>query len=558
MSKSSITLGVDGGCAVLKGVGACSTGRLPGFGGFTDPGSASVGVSSVSMQYAPTVGSAEEVARFVALQDALADRFRQFREDPKQPYTAVVIPSQSFDPAELAKIDGVAHYEERSLFNLMLLRHPRLQVIYVTSKRLNPLVVDYYLHQMRGVPASHARRRLHLLDCDDASARPLTQKILERPRLVERIRAAIGDPEHAHMVVFNATGLERTLGVQLGIPVNACDPQLTHLGHKTGSREVFEAAGLPMAPGRRGLRDVEDLEAALVSLWSEVPDARRLVVKLDDSFSGEGNGILDLAPLRERARTTADRAQLIREALPTLRLEAKGVGWDAYRAQFDAMGGVCELWVEGEGKRSPSAQMRINPERAVQVLSTHDQVLGGPSGQIFEGATFPADPRYRLQVQDAGLRVGKVLAQRGVIGRFGVDFLAVPRSEGASDLYAVEINMRQGGTTHPFNTLKFLTDGHYDDEAGVFRTAQGQERAYFATDTLCAPQYRGIMPFDLIDAMVVEGIHFRPDETGVVFHLLGCLSEFGKLGLTAIAPDVAQAQGLYRETVGVLDQLART
>ena len=34
----------------------------------------------------------------------------------------MIIPSQSFDPVELAKIDGVAHYEERSLFNLMLLR----------------------------------------------------------------------------------------------------------------------------------------------------------------------------------------------------------------------------------------------------------------------------------------------------------------------------------------------------------------------------------------------------------------------------------------------------
>jgi hypothetical protein len=153
------------------------------------------------------------------------------------------------------------------------------------------------------------------------------------------------------------------------------------------------------------------------------------------------------------------------------------------------------------------------------------------------------------------MQVGKVLAQRAVIGRFGVDFLAVPKEDGPPSLYAVEINMRQGGTTHPFNTLKFLTDGRYDEETGVFRTAQGQERSYFATDTLSSPRYRGTMPFDLIDAMVVEGIHFRPDETGVVFHLLGCLSEFGKLGLTTIAPDIPKAQRLYRDTVAVLDRM---
>ncbi len=503
-------------------------------------------------------GSPAELARFAALQAQLGDRFRRFAADPRQPYTAVVIPSQSFDPKELAKIAGVAHYEERSLFNLMLLRHPRLEVVFVTSKRLDPLIVDYYLHQMRGVPSAHARRRLHLLDCDDASPRPLTQKILERPRLVERIRAAIPNPEHAHMVVFNSTPLERTLALRLGISLNACDPELVHLGHKTGSREVFKAAGLEVAPGREGLRDRKDLVDALASLWAEVPSARRMVVKLDDSFSGEGNALLDLTTIADFAPGRASelqRALALGHALETMRFEAAGLDWATYGEQFDPMGGVCELWIEGEGKRSPSVQMRINPLHQVQVLSTHDQLLGGPNGQIFEGATFPADPSHRAQIQALAMRAGQVLAQRGVIGRFGVDFLTVPRGDGSHAAYAVEINMRQGGTTHPFNTLKFITDGRYDVDSGVFRTAQGQERCYFATDTLSSPRYRGTLPFDLIDQMVMEGIHFRSNETGVVFHLLGCLSEYGKLGLTAIAPDVAGARALYVQTIAAIDRL---
>jgi len=504
-------------------------------------------------------GSADELERFAALQASLAERFRRFRDDPRSPYTAVVIPSQSFDPTELAKIPGVAHYEERSLFNLMLLRHPRLEVVFVTSKRLDPLIVDYYLHQIRGVPAAHANRRLHLLDCDDATPVPLTQKILDRPRLVERIGKAIGDPEMAHMVVFNATGLERTLAVRLGLPINACDPELTYLGHKTGSRRIFAAAGLDSAPGREGLRDVEDLIEALASLWAEVPDARHLVIKLDDSFSGEGNALLNLAPIadhRPRRGVTADARRAIRDSLPSLRFEAEGLTWDGYEAQFEAMGGICELWVEGEGKRSPSVQMRINPLGETQVLSTHDQVLGGPSGQIFQGATFPADASYRLDLQAAATSVGEVLAERGVLGRFAVDFLVVPPSEGSDQrVYAVEINMRQGGTTHPFNTMKFITDGQFDERTGVFRTAQGLERCYFATDTISSPRYRGLLPFDLLDAMVVEGIHFRSDDTGVVFHLLGCLSAYGKVGLTAIAPSVHQAERLYAEAVALLERM---
>jgi len=494
---------------------------------------------------------------FARLQGRLVERFARFRADSKQPYTAVVVPSQSFDPNELEKIDGVEHYEERNLFNLMLLRYPRLRVVYVTSKRLNPLIVDYLLHQIRSVPPAHARRRLVFLDCDDATPRPLSVKVLERPRLLERIRDSIDDPEMAHMNVFNASPAERALAVRLGIPLNACDPALTHLGTKSGSREVFEEAGLEVAPGFSRLRDAADLAGAVTSLWSDQPDLRRVVVKLDDSFSGEGNAILDLRAI-DPGKSESDRLAAVRRALPNLRFEASGLDWERYQAQIKRMTCICETWVEGIAKQSPSVQLRINPMKEVLALSTHDQVLGGPSGQIFEGATFPAHPAYRRAIQERGIRVGEVLAQRGVIGRFGVDFVVVPATEpgGEPTMTAIEINLRQGGTTHPFNTLKFITGGRYDVESGSFFTAQGHERAYFATDTLRQPEYRGILPFDLIDAIVTNGTHFRADETGVVFHLLGCLSEFGKVGCTAIGPTVAEARALYTQTESLLDAMS--
>lgn len=503
----------------------------------------------------PIVGSVEERARFDALTDALRGSYLRFRADPDRPYTAVVIPSLSFDPRELAKIDGVAHYEERSLYNFMLLRRPRTRVVFVTSKRLNPVVVDYYLHQIRGVPSMHTRRRLTLLDCDDASPRPLTQKILERPHLLARIRAAIPDPENAHILALNGSQWERTLSVRLGIPLNACDPELTWLGSKTGSRQMFAEAGVDAAPGREGLRDVDDLVAGLASLWAERPGLRRAVVKLDESFSGEGNALVTLDPAVGPRATAAERERAVRAALPGLQLEAAGLSWAAYAEQFDQMGGVCEAWIEGEGKVSPSVQLRVNPAREVQCISTHDQVLGGPSGQVFLGATFPAAPRYRLKLQELGLRVGRVLADRGCIGRFAVDFLVLPGPDG-DRFTAVEINLRSGGTTHPFNTLKFLTDGRYHQGSGTFTTTQGQERSYFTTDAVASPRYRGLLPTDLIDALVLNRMHFRQDETGVLFHLLGCLSEHGKLGCVSIAADLDAARSQYARVLEILDELA--
>ena len=517
------------------------------------------GGDMVRSQLSVEPGSPEEIARFKALQRRMRDMFLRFRGNQGHPHTAVVVPSLSLDPRELAKIDGVAHYEERSLFNLMLLRLPRLRVIYVTSKRLAPSVVDYYLHHMRGVPPDHARRRLLLLDCDDASPRPLTQKILERPRVLERLREGILNPEWAHIVVFNSTPLERTLAVELGIPLYACDPDLSFLGTKTGSREAFADAGIPMPPGRENLADVDALVEGVADLWEEHPETQRMVVKLNDGFSGEGNAILDLRQLeqiRPGASGAIDRRDGIRQALPQLRFEAKGEVWEHFAQKFQDMGGICECWLEGEDKASPSCQLRITPAQEVQSISTHDQVLGGASGQVFQGATFPAHGSYRLRVQEMGKTVGRVLADKGAIGRFSVDFLAIRKDDPTEvpDLYAVEINLRQGGTTHPFNTLKFLTDGTYDEETGLFYTAQGQRREYFATDTLCHPEYKGLLPMDLIDLLVTNGVHFRSDETGVVFHLMGCLSEFGKVGCTSIAPTVGEAQRFYDEMVILLDR----
>ena len=86
---------------------------------------------------------------------------------------------------------------------LIRLRNPRAHVIYVTSQPVHPLTLDYYLTLLAGVPASHARARLTMLCAYDASPRPLTQKVLERPRLIQRIRYAVPDHAPAYLTVFN-------------------------------------------------------------------------------------------------------------------------------------------------------------------------------------------------------------------------------------------------------------------------------------------------------------------------------------------------------------------
>ena len=59
----------------------------------------------------------------------------------------------------------------------------------------------------------------------------------------------------------------------------------------------------------------------------------------------------------------------------------------------------------------------------------------------------------------------------------------------------------------------------------------------------------------MIDIVTVNRLHYdHVSETGVLFHLMGALSQFGKVGLTAIGNTPAQAEELYTRTVSVLDR----
>lgn len=502
-------------------------------------------------------GSSRELEIFAALQARLGPMFRTVVNNARAPHTAVIVPSLSLPQGELAKISGVSFYEERLLCLLMLLRQPRMRIVLVTSQPIHPTIIDYYLHLLAGVPTSHARRRLTLLSSFDTSPRPLTEKILERPGLMAQLRKHI-DPESSHMVCFNSTALERTLSVQLGIPLYACDPALLDLGTKSGSRKVFREAGVPLPAGFEDLRTPDDIANAVASLWEQDRSLRKAVVKLNEGFSGEGNAIFRYEPLRdqlEAAGSHGARVELVRGALPHLEFEARSETWERFSASMAAMEGVVEAFIEGDEKYSPSVQCRVTPVGEPQAISTHDQILGGPSGQVFLGCEFPCRSEYRLLIQGYGESVAAVLARRGVIGRFGVDFIVVHNPETrAFDAYGIEINLRKGGTTHPFLMLKFLTDGRFYPSSGQFHTPSGFEKYYIASDNFESPGYIGLRPEDLIDIAVYHNIHFSTvAECGVVFHLIGALSQYGKTGVTCIGNTLEEARSFYNRTLEILN-----
>ena len=497
--------------------------------------------------YAADLSIEEEIAQFDALKPRLHEVWETILMREEEPHTSVVVPSLTLDQTELKKLPGVSFYEERLLFLLIRLRNPRARMVYVTSQPVHPMILEYYFQFLAGIPASHARSRLTLLCAQDSSPRSLTEKILERPRLVQRIRSGIQDPARAYLTVFNSTPLERKLAVLLGIPLNGVDPKLSHLGTKSGSRKAFREAGVDLPLGFEDLRSEHDIENALVELRERRPGVRRAVLKLNDSFSGEGNALFRYPEPKGRPE--------IQTALQEIEFSVPTETPSVYFEKFGRMGGVAEEFIEAPEKHSPSCQLRVSPRGEVTPISTHDQILGGPSGQVFLGSFFPAHDDYRMQVQAEGVRIGHVLAQHGVVSRFAVDFLVYRAGpQEAWKVTALEINLRMGGTTHPFLALQFLTGGQMDPKSGLFYSPTGHAKHYRATDNLRSDLYRGLLPEDLIEILTYNKLHYsHASEVGVLFHLIGALSEFGKLGMTAIANSREETEDLYQRTLKILD-----
>ena len=485
--------------------------------------------------YARPVGAVER------LQERLAPVLALDAPGSTTEHVVVALPSFSMSAVLLDRYRWrLAALEHRSLNStLQVGRVPGAHVVIVTCEDPRPEVLDYYA----ALAAPHdpgARERISCLVVPDDTARGVAAKLLDRPDLVERLRGRIGG-RPACIEPWNVTEDEVRLAVALDVPLDGSPPRLWPLGFKSASRRLFRAAGVPVPPGAEDVRSVEDVAAAVARLREEVDGLRRVVVKVDDCGSGHGNLVVT---------TRDDRGRPLPPQVVAERALRDAPSW--FAAEL-ASGGVVEELV-GDGRvTSPSAQLDLLPGGEVRVVATHEQVLDGAQGQEFSGCTFPADGRHGRDLARHANAVGEALARAGALGRVSVDFVAADGPEGAG-LWAVDLNLRKGGTTHPFDALRHLVPGHYDTErARWVADRDGLARCYRSSEALADTRWQGRDPRWAIEAVEGAGLAFDHDRgEGVVLHMLSALRVEGRVGLTAIATDHEGAAEMVEATRAAL------
>lgn len=476
---------------------------------------------------------------FGDLQDRLGEVMAANQAGSSIDHVVIALPSFSVGESLLSHyVERIPGLEHRYLLALLMVhRIESCEFVFISCSAPDPDVIDYYLSLLPADQRAAARRRLRIVEVADRTSRAVAAKLLDRPDLIDDLYSLIGG-RPAVIEPWNVQADEVALAEHLEVPINGTSPALWPMGFKSAGRKLFAEAGVPSPAGREDVRSVDGIADAVAAIRAVRPATAGVVVKLDDSGAGDGNIVIDL---RE-----PDAVRRALEALP-----------DWYVAEL-AAGGVVEDLISGSPLTSPSVQVDLLPDASVRVLATHEQVLGGSTGQVYMGCRFPADAEYAPQLAAYGQSIGELLAQRGARGRASIDFVAARRPPKRWDLYALEINLRKGGTTHPYAVLRNLVPGHYDATQGKWIVAKdGSTRAYCSTDNLVDPSWLGLVPRAVVDAVAAAGLQFDVDRgTGIVLHMFSGLEIDGRLGLTSIGHDAVHAGELYAAAAAAIASAA--
>ncbi len=79
-----------------------------------------------------------------------------------------------------------------------------------------------------------------------------------------------------------------------------------------------------------------------------------------------------------------------------------------------------------------------------------------------------------------------------------------------------------------------------------------------ASDNVCSPEFTNLVPQDIAEIFpCYHDMHYNATtERGVIFHLIGAVSKYGKLGMTCIGDSLEEAKSLHDRAIQLLKQEA--
>mmetsp|Transcript_157923 Transcript_157923/g.291087 ORF Transcript_157923/g.291087 Transcript_157923/m.291087 type:complete len:1101 (-) Transcript_157923:39-3341(-) len=362
----------------------------------------------------------------------------------------------------------------------------KVDVIFVAPKLLHEDILDYYskIMQYRGVRNPAGRFQVVAPELAGAPENlSLTQALLCSPKALRRLKKLVSG-RNAYIVPDIVTHAELKLSSVLDLPLLGAGPRnLALLASKSNAKRLATLAELPVGPWAVDIYDEDEFYASLADLVVRHPEVRHWVFKIDDERGSRGHAYLDLAQLRSitellrtsqrnaRAAAAANAAgaasapsgllqspsqasasvlvaaeplpsdieqvqQALRKHLPRKAAICNRRAYpdfNAWMAEASRVGMVVQAVPEGLLSQT-SVHLQIDPDGNVSVMGTSEAVCSQPF--VRAASWYPHTRGSWDALREVGLRMGKVLAGKGLVGFASVDVAFFENPEFDSQRYA--------------------------------------------------------------------------------------------------------------------------
>jgi len=303
----------------------------------------------------------------------------------------------------------------------------------------------------------------------------LTQALLCSPRALRRLRKLVGG-RTALVVPDVVSHAELKLCAMLNLPLLGAGPRnLALLGSKSNAKRLVTLAELPAGPWAVDIFDEDEFYTSLADLVVRHPEVRHWVFKIDDERSSRGHAYVDLAQLRSvaellrsaqanaanaaRAAAAAagsdSAANMAQGAEPSYSASDVEQVQQALRRHLPRKVVICNrraypdfgVWM-GEASRvgmviqavpegllsQTSVHIQIDPDGSTCILGTSEAVCSQPF--IRAASWYPHTRGSWEALRETGMRMGRVLAGKGLVGFASIDVVFFENPEFDAARYA--------------------------------------------------------------------------------------------------------------------------
>lgn len=380
------------------------------------------------------------------------------------------------------------------------LRDDNVDVIYISSVAISDEMIQYYSKLMGLKPAIESSNvddqrdiseRFTIITPDAINSFPahnmcLASLLKYSPRTLNRIKSIIKGRE-AYMFTGIPQVDDLAVADVLNIPMICSEPNIsTSYSSKSGSRRILVASEVPIPPGEFDIFKTQHLFESLAQLIIDNLQVSRWLIKIDDEMEGRGIAYIDIDKhlqcydwiVREAARygdkwnkKWAQEAALIKiqTELPSV-IQQFAVPacrdiyptWEEFEKAFLSRGGGAEASPPSESVTAITADMLIEPDGTIQLMSVGDQVHAENPFQCW-GVSVPQSSVEPQQLNDILQKVAETCRSRHIIGPISIDLVTFIHPKTMEQLvWAVNVNMKYSDTLAMFNMLLFSTNAKFD------------------------------------------------------------------------------------------------